>query len=317
VRAFVTGADGFVGQWLVRALLDRADDVSATMRGEEPALTTLDPAMSRRVRWHRADIRDRNALAAALAEERPDAVFHLAAQSLAAASFDRPEETIETNVMGTVALLEACHAAAAGAVVLFAGSSEVYGTVDPAELPLKESAPLRPHSPYAASKVAAEAIALQYARTGWQRVVATRSFNHTGPGQSPAFAVPSFAKQIAGAASGEGARVLKVGNLSAQRDFTDVRDVVEAYRQLVARGASGRVYNVCSGRAVSMRQIVDDLLKIAGVDLAIEEDATKLRPVDAPIIYGDASAVQRDTSWQPQIPLVRTLTDVYRWFARM
>jgi len=187
--------------------------------------------------------------------------------------------------------------------------------VSPAALPLKEEAPIRPHSPYAASKVAAEAITLQYARTGWLRVVATRSFNHTGPGQSPAFAVPSFAKQIADAAGGRGARTLKVGNLAAQRDFTDVRDVVAAYRLLVERGSSGSVYNVCSGHAVSMRQIVDDLLKVAGVDATIEEDPVKLRPIDAPIIYGDASALQRDTGWRPTIPLVRTLTDVYQWYA--
>lgn len=316
MRALVTGADGFVGQWLLRALLDAGDAVAGTTHHQSPKLTTLEPEKSREIGWQRIDLRDQASLERAVASARPDVIFHLAAQSSGALSFRQPIETFETNVMGTLRLLEAARKIAPGVLVIVTGSSEVYGSVSPVDVPLDELAPLRPHSPYASSKAAAESIALQYARTGWLRVIVTRSFNHTGPGQDEAFVVPGFAKQIAELRRNPAAP-LQVGNLAAQRDFTDVRDVVDAYRTLAQRGVSGNVYNVCSGRAVSMREILNKLAKIAGLgSFVTQEDPERMRPVDAPIIVGDPTALERDTGWKPGIPLDRTLADVYEWCAR-
>jgi GDP-4-dehydro-6-deoxy-D-mannose reductase len=185
--------------------------------------------------------------------------------------------------------------------------------VAPNDLPLRETAPLRPSNAYSASKAAAEVIALQYARSGALSVVATRSFNHTGPGQRTAFAAPAFARQIADISRGRQPAVLQVGNLASRRDFSDVRDVVRAYRLLVERGRPGDVYNVCSGRSVSMREIVDDLIRIAGVEIEIKIDPARLRPVDTPDIVGDNSLLRRDTGWQPLIPLRTTLEDLLTW----
>jgi len=314
MRALVTGADGFVGQWLLRALLDAGDEVTGTIREASPALTTLDESSAQRVRWVRADLADQAALERALADADAEAVYHLAAQPSVAASFEKPAETFDANVMGTLHLLEACRKRAPGSKFLFVGSSEVYGAPAGAE-PIREDAPLLPQSPYASSKAAAEAIALQYARSQWLSVVATRSFNHTGPGQSGAFAVTSFAKQIAEVKAGRRPPKLAVGNLSPRRDYTDVRDVVAAYRLLVERGETARPYNVCSGRSMSMREIVDDLLTIAGVDASVETDPALVRPIDAALIVGDNSALARDTGWRPNIPLVRTLSDVFEFCA--
>jgi GDP-4-dehydro-6-deoxy-D-mannose reductase len=226
-----------------------------------------------------------------------------------------PVATYETNVVGTAMLLEAVSTVAEGATIVCIGSADAYGAVKPEELPLSESAELRPTNPYAASKAAAESIAIQYARSARLQVVVTRSFNHTGPGQRPAFAVPAFAKQIADIVNASAPAVLHVGNLDARRDLSDVRDVVRAYRLLAERGESGVAYNVCSGTSVSMRSIVDDLARIAGVELQIEVDPDRLRPSDTPDLVGDNTRLREQTGWSPQIPLDQTLRDVYQWYA--
>lgn len=314
MRALVTGADGFVGQWLIRALLDAGDEVAGVTRGDHSRLTTLPIEAATKVQWFAAELLDPETLSTAIEASEPEAVYHLAAQASVAQSLKDPAGTIETNTIGTLNVLEACRSAAPHVTVLAVGSAEIYGNVEPAELPLRESAPIRPNNPYAGSKAAAEVMALQYARSGWLRVVATRSFNHTGPGQNTSFAAAAFAKQFADIARGAQAPVLHHGNLSAQRDFLDVRDVVRAYRLLVARGMSGGVYNVCSGRAVSMREIVDELARFVERPVELREDPARLRPVDTPIIVGDAGLLRRDTDWQPTIPLLRTLRDLYDYF---
>ena len=316
MRALVTGADGFVGQWLIRALLDAGDDVSGATRGDHTRLTTLDVENATRVRWLSIDLLDPETLEVAVAEAKPDSVYHLAAQASVAQSLRDPAGTIETNVIGTANLLEACRARAPEAIVVAVGSAEIYGAVDPSALPLHEDAPIRPNNPYAGSKAAAEVLALQYAQSGWLRVVATRSFNHSGPGQSPAFAAAAFAKQFADIALGKQAPVLRHGNLSAQRDFLDVRDVVVAYRMLASRGTPGTPYNVCSGHAVSMREIVAELGRLVDRPIELREDPERMRPVDTPIVVGDPARLRRDTGWQPAIPLLRTLTDLYEYFLK-
>jgi len=310
MRAFITGADGFVGQWLVRELQDAGYEVHGGSRAARMPLRTLDAVRANAMQWHRIDLLEPDSLCAAVSASRPDAVFHLAAQSNVPASIADPADTLEVNLLGTVRLLDACRREAPDAMLVAVGSADVYGAADPSLMPLREDAPLRPANPYAASKAAAEVATLQYARSGWVRALVTRSFNHTGPGQSDAFAAPAFAKQIAAIRSGDQGPVLRVGNLNALRDFLDVRDVVAAYRLLAERGGPCNVYNICSGTAVSMREIVDVLVRIAGVEVKIEEDPARMRPSDTPLLVGDASALQRATGWAPAIPLAKTLTDL-------
>jgi GDP-4-dehydro-6-deoxy-D-mannose reductase len=315
MRALITGADGFVGQWLVRKLLDESLAVTGIIRGEAPALTTLEPALAARVEWRRCDLADAQTLRSLVRETKPDAVFHLAAQSSVPESQRDPVTTIETNVLGTVRLLDAVHKDAAYAAVVIVGSSDAYGTVKEAELPLSEDAPLRPNNSYAASKAGAELIALQFARSGLVRAVATRSFNHTGPGQSTTFAVSSFAKQIASVKRGESQEIV-VGDLSPRRDICDVRDVAAAYVRLARSGKVGQVYNVCSGRDFSMREVVDELARIAGVDVQIRSDPALLRPVDTPRLRGDPKRIAMDTGWHASIPLTTTLSDLLEFHTR-
>jgi len=316
VRCLVTGADGFVGQWLLRELLAHGGDVTGMTRGDHTRLTTLPTDMATQVRWLSADVLDADAMLNVVSEAKPDAIYHLAAQASVAESLRDPTGTVKTNVMGTANLLEATRANAPSALVVAVGSAEVYGSVEPAELPLRESAPLHPNNPYAGSKAAAEAAALQYAQSGWTRALVTRSFNHTGPGQSVTFAAAAFAKQCADIARGKQAPVLQHGNLSAQRDFLDVRDVVSAYRHLGEHGEPGAVYNVCSGRAISMREIVEELTSLVGVPVELRQDPKRMRPVDTPVVVGDPSRIQRDTAWRPEIPLLRTLRDLYDYFLK-
>lgn len=314
MRAFVTGLDGFAGQWLARELLGAGADVSGGSRVALPSYSILSPEEAAGLRWFGFELTDRESVEKAMTAARPDAVFHLAAQASVSESIADPVTTYETNVVGTAMLLESVATVAADATVVCVGSADAYGTVKPEELPLRETAELRPTNPYGASKTAAESIAMQYARSGRLAVVATRSFNHTGPGQRPAFAVPAFAKQIADIATASAPPVLRVGNLEARRDLSDVRDVVRAYRVVAERGESGVAYNVCSGSSVSMRSIVDDLVRIAGIDVKIEVDPDRLRPSDTPDLVGDNTRLREKTGWMPQIPLDQTLRDVYSWY---
>ena len=315
MRALVTGLDGFVGQWLARELLGIGADVTGGSRERQPSYDILSDAEAKAVRWFAFELAHRPSIDEALAAARPDTVFHLAAQSSVAQSLRDPAATYEANVIGTAVVLEAVAAAAPNATVICVGSADAYGHVRPDELPLRESTPLRPNNPYAASKAAAEAIALSYARAGRLRVIVTRSFNHTGPGQRTAFAVPAFAQQIEGIAAGGAPAVLRVGNLDARRDLCDVRDVVRAYRFMAQQGEAGAVYNVCSGTSVSMRSVVDGLVRIAGIDVNIEIDPARLRPSDMPDLVGDHSRLHERTGWEPTIGIDQTLRDVYAWFA--
>jgi GDP-4-dehydro-6-deoxy-D-mannose reductase len=289
VRAFVTGGHGFVGPWLVQHLEASGDQVMVA-----------DPDL---------DITVADSIGAALADALPDAVYHLAAQSNVAESWKAATQTFNVNAVGTVNVLQAARACGSQPRVLLVSSAEVYGAVGVDQLPVAESAPFRPVTPYAASKAAAELAGLQ-AWLGWGlEVIRARPFNHTGPGQPPQFVIPALARQIAEAAQ-QGVSALRTGNLEAKRDLTDVRDVVRAYRLLVQRGQPGEVYNVCTGRSVAIRDLVDRLLELAGLDLAVELDPDRMRPVDVADVRGDPTRVQQATGWSPSIPLDQTLADV-------
>ena len=289
MRALITGGKGFVGQWLAAHLKDRGDDV---------AVIDIE-----------TDVADGAAVRRVMADVVPEAVYHLAAMTHVGESWENPGQVLRVNVLGTAEILAAARSTGSNARVLVISSAEVYGVVTPAQLPLDEDTPTEPASPYAASKLAAEAVALQACRGFGQPVVVVRPFNHIGPGQSPNFFVPALAKRIVEARR-SGDRLLPVGNLTTRRDFTDVRDVVVAYRLLIERGDAGAVYNVCSGRDVAMSEVAAQLLELAGADLTLETDPSLLRPVDVPVLRGSAARLQAATGWEPQIPLATTLADV-------
>ncbi|HEX7241410.1 MAG TPA: GDP-mannose 4,6-dehydratase, partial [Longimicrobiaceae bacterium] len=241
---------------------------------------------------------------------RPDSVYHLAGQASVADSFSRPLDTWDVNATGTLRLV--CALAEGGfrdTRVLLAGSAEVYGNVPEGEQPISERHPIRPATPYAASKAAAEMVALQASATEGPQVVIARSFNHTGPGQDSRFALPSFAHQLVGVRAGRCDPTLHVGNLTVRRDILDVRDVVRAYRCLVEKGRAGEAYNVCSGEAHPLREMVEEMIELSETGARIEVDSERFRPVDLPLLVGDGSRM-RALGWSPEIPLRRTLSDL-------
>lgn len=289
MRALITGGKGFVGQWLGAHLKDRGDDV---------AVIDIE-----------TDVADGAAVRRVMADIRPDAVYHLAAMTHVGESWENPSQVLRVNVVGTAEILASARALPVSPRVLVVSSAEVYGVVAPERLPLGEDTPTAPASPYAASKLAAEVVALQAWRGYGQPVIVVRPFNHIGPGQSPIFFVPAFAKRIVEARR-SGASSLRVGTLTTRRDFTDVRDVVMAYRLLIEKGIPGEIYNVCSGRDVAMSEVAAQLLELAGTELALVTDPELVRPVDVPVLRGDASRLHAVTGWKPVIPLATTLADV-------
>jgi GDP-4-dehydro-6-deoxy-D-mannose reductase len=294
VRSLITGGRGFVGHWLAAHLRDLGDEVVAIDREVE--------------------ITDPTALLEAMSAAAPDAVYHLAALTHVGQSWDEPLQVLEVNIMGTAAVLAAARQCGSDPRVLVTSSAEVYGAVtDPGRLPLDEGSPTAPLTPYAASKLAAEAVVAQAYLGHGQHVITVRPFNHIGPGQTPNFAVPALAKRIVDA-DRRGAATIPVGNLSARRDFTDVRDVVRAYRLLVESGEPGEIYNVCSGRDVSIREIADGLLELAGTTLEFEVDPTLVRPVEVPVLRGDPTRLVEATGWTPEVPLDQTLADVLAYW---
>lgn len=290
MRSLITGGRGFVGTWLADHLRSCGDDV--VQIDQEVEIT--DPA----------------ALLAAVQAAAPDAVYHLAAMTHVGQSWDEPLRVLEVNVLGTGALLAAARECGTNPKILVTSSAEVYGTVnDPARLPLTEQSPTAPLTPYAASKLAAEALCVQAWLGHGQHVVTVRPFNHIGPGQSPKFAVSALSKRMVDAERA-GAAEIPVGNLSARRDFTDVRDVVRSYRMLIESGAPGEVYNVCSGRDVAIQEIADRLLAQAGSSVRLVPDASLMRPVEVPVLRGDPARLTDATGWVPELTLDQTLADV-------
>ncbi|HTU82046.1 MAG TPA: GDP-mannose 4,6-dehydratase, partial [Candidatus Acidoferrales bacterium] len=261
------------------------------------------------------DLGDGASIAAALDVASPDVVFHLAAQTFVPDSYDAPLQTYDVNVMGTARLAQAVRAYARerGTMprIVFASSAEVYGIRAAADFPLRETLGVRPANPYAASKAAAEAVLLAESRAFGLDVVVARAFNHVGPGQNDRFVVPSFARQLANVAAGAPPQLF-VGNLDAKRDFLDVRDVVRAYAALARDGDSGEIYNVCSGNAVAIRDVLRELVAIARVPVEIRQDPQRMRPLDVPLFVGSAEKLTQRTGWRPAIALPQSLRDLYR-----
>jgi GDP-4-dehydro-6-deoxy-D-mannose reductase len=301
VRALVTGGNGFVGKHLTAALRAHGAEVVTAGRAGDGGAVDIPLELS-----DAASVRD------ALEGARPDVIFHLAAQTFVPEATREPLATYDVNALGTARLYEALRELGTRPAprVLVASSGEVYGARDAAEQPLREDLAPRPATTYAASKVASEAIALASARTYGIPTIVTRAFNHIGPGQSERFAVASFAHGLAAIAAGA-KPVLGVGNLAARRDFLDVRDVVEAYVALAERGVPGEVYNVCSGSAIAIQEVLRQLIMAARVAVEVREDPARLRPSDVPLAYGDNAKLRAATGWEPRYTLAQSLRDVY------
>jgi len=291
VRVLVTGGGGFVGRHLRCHLETAGDDVTVTDRSIDGC-----------------DILDAPALLDRFRTVRPEVVYHLAGASDVGGSWSNPQATFRANAEGTLNVLWAARESGCERV-LTVGSADIYGKVTAEDLPITEDQPLRPVSPYAASKCAADHVALQAFLGYGQEVIRARPFNHLGPGQTDRFVAPALAGRVArNELTGEDA--VLVGNLSPKRDFTDVRDVVRAYRLIVERGTAGEVYNVCSGRAIAVQELADQLIAMAKRPMRLEPDPELQRPVDIPVLLGDSSRLRRDTGWEPEIPLEQTLRDL-------
>ena len=291
MRVAVTGGSGFVGTWLQAHLRDAGDDV-----------VCVD-----------TDITDAEAVGVAIRNAAPDAIYHLAGQANVASSWTDPAGTFAVNATGTLNVLEAARSISPMPRVLVVGSADEYGVVSREQMPITESQPLRPVSPYAVSKVAAEQLAFQaFAGFGLPTICA-RSFNHIGPGQSDGFVVSAIARQVADAER-SGESVVHIGNLTARRDFTDVRDVVRAYRRLVECGEPGGAYNVCSGVDIEIAQLANALISQSTVALRLEIDPARVRPVDTPVFLGDPSKLCSATGWQPTFDIVSTVGEVLAWW---
>lgn len=303
MRALVTGGNGFVGRHLIEELRNRGYETVVAGHGAAFGDGSCDVAI---------DLRESGKLLPLLESARPRVVFHLAAQAFVPRATEDPLETYDVNVMGTARLVDAIRALPEGAKprLLFASSAEVYGPHEFSELPLRETTLAKPATPYAASKLAGEAIVLSSARTYGFEAIVTRAFNHIGPGQSERFSVPRFARHLAAIALG-GSPILPVGNLETKRDFLDVRDVVRAYIDLSERGTPGEIYNVCSGVGTRMAEVLRQLVMTAHVPVEIREDPALMRPADVSNVYGDNAKLKAATSWEPTYSLARSLRDIY------
>lgn len=322
MRVLVTGADGFVGEHLVAELLDAGHEVSASTLTLPPTRDTLTIEQVSAADWKAADVRDHDALYRLIAAIRPDQIYHLAGFASGAMAREHASEALSVNAGGTVNLCEAV-----GALreefpdfdprILVMGSGDAYGDAAGEDVPLNEHMRLRPVSAYGLSKAAQELAAHTYRRARGLRLLVVRSFNLVGPGQAPNFVVPDFCTQVAEMASGRNRdRVLHVGNLDVERDFTDVRDGVRAFRLAMELDEPAAAYNVASGTAIPIRRLLEWILDEAGVEPEIVSDADRRRRAEVPRIRGDAGLIRRDTGWVPKRSIEASVREVYRWVAR-
>ena len=311
MRALITGADGFVGAHLCAYLLAHTD---WALTGTLHPYSVGGPAPTQRMELERIDLCVPDAVDTLVQHAVPDVVFHLAASSSVAESFEDPWGTLANNIRAELNLLEAVRYTQRQVMVLVVGSSEEYGAPQPGELPLTEECPLRPATPYAVSKVTQDMLALQYFLAYGIPTVRMRPFNHTGPGQSPRFVVPAFIQQVATIEAGLQEPVMRVGNLDTERDFTDVRDIVRAYYLAATQGEPGEAYNLASGRPQSMRVMLNTLLSLAHTEIRVESDPARWRPIDIPTVYGSSEKFCQRTGWQAEIPFEQTLRDTLNYW---
>ena len=335
MRVLITGITGFAGSHMAefllqkpdveifgiyrrRSRLDNLDNIRDRLHMIEPGVASIETLRSAfvpgKINLVDCDLLDAFSVHKLIGAVQPDRIFHLAAQSHVPTSWNSPASTIQDNVIGQLNLLEAVRAAGIDPLIQIAGSSEEYGLVYPDEVPMKETNPLRPLSPYAVSKVAQEMLAYQYFKSYGIRSIVSRGFNHSGPRRGENFVDSSFARQIALIEKGLQEPVIYVGDLSSKRDFTDVRDMVRAYWLLLEQCRPGEVYNIGSGTTRPVQESLDMLLSMTDVDVEVRVDPTRLRPSDVLILWADASKFKEATGWEPTIPYEQTLRDMLNYW---
>ena len=308
MKALIIGAAGFVGKYLLAHLSETYPwQLYATKLPQED------------IQFDHATILDLNILEKedilhTLKEIQPDYIFHLSAQSSVALSWKKPALTVDINIKGCLNLLDAIREADLSPKILLIGSGEEYGHISSENIPVSEGTLPRPGNIYAATKVCQNMIGSIYAQAYHMDVMLVRAFNHIGPEQAPAFVVSDFCRQVAEIEKGNSEPVIRVGNLSAKRDFTDVRDVVRAYGLLIQHGQAGETYNIGSGHAIAIQELLDRILQLSNSNITVETDVNKLRPVDVPIIEADISKLQACISWKPEIPLDQTLLETLNYW---
>ena len=312
-RVLITGITGFAGSHLAEHFL--ADHPGVEVFGTYRWRSRREniEGIEGKVRLLECDLSDMTAVRNALETSRPDAIYHLAAQSFVPSSWVSPLQTLTDNISGQTNIFEAVRSLGLDPAIQIACSSEEYGLVLPDEVPIKETNPLRPLSPYAVSKVTQDFLAYQYFMSYGIRAIRTRGFNHTGPRRGEVFVTSNFAKQVATIEAGKAPAVIKVGNLDAVRDFTDVRDMVRGYVLATEKGKPGEVYNLASGKAITIRAMLDKLIALAKVEVKVETDPARLRPSDVEVLIGDYSKFHADTGWEPKIPFDQTLEDLLNY----
>ena len=312
MRVLITGITGFVGSWLAEYLLDLGHEVYGIARWRSKT-ENIDHILDK-LHIVNADIRDGYSLQKAFGDVKPDYCFHLAAQSFVKESWNSPLETLGTNILGTANVLEAARLMGSNAIITIAGSSEEYGMVYPSEVPIKETNPLRPMSPYGCSKVAADKLGCLYYMSYGMEVIIARPFNTSGPRRGEVFATSDFAKQIAEIEAGKKEPVMYVGNLDACRDWTDVRDIVKAYWWTATGCKPGEVYNICQGRSWKISEMLNTLLSMTDKKIEINHDPSRMRPSDVPLLLGDCSKFRTITDWKPEISFERMLYDLLNYW---
>jgi GDP-4-dehydro-6-deoxy-D-mannose reductase len=315
MRILITGITGFVGSHLAEYALGRGVEVFGSVRWRSK--TEHIEELRDRVTLIESDLRDLLSVRTVLEQSRPDFIIHLAAQSFVAASWQTPVETFHTNVVSQLNLFEVMRQLGSSARFLVIGSSEEYGLVEPQELPIRETNPLRPLSPYAVSKVAQDLMGWQYFRSYGMHIVRARAFNHSGPRRGETFATSNFAKQIAEMEAGLREPVVHVGDLKPTRDFSDVRDIVHGYWLLLERGTPGEVYNLCSGVDWSIERVLNFLIGQSTLPhIEIRQDPARLRPSDVQVLRGSRQKIESALGWRTTIPLEQTLTDLLEYWRR-
>jgi GDP-4-dehydro-6-deoxy-D-mannose reductase len=311
-KVLITGVTAFAGSHLADFLLD--NDLAEVHGIRRPR--SRDEFIRKEVIYHEADVTDYVGVSDIIKDLKPTYIFHLAAQSFVPLSWKAPAATLTTNILGTLTMLEAVKNLSPETIIQVACSSEEYGLVRENEVPIKESQPLRPLSPYGVSKVAVDLLAQQYNHSYGTHTIITRAFNHEGPRRGEVFVTSSFAKQIAEIEAGKREPVIRVGNLEAKRDFTDVRDMVKAYWLAVQGCKFGVPYNVCSETSISIQKMLDILLSFSKISVSTLEDKDRLRPSDVLVLEGDCKLFKSTTGWSPKISLERTLEDLLNYWRR-
>lgn len=313
MKILITGITGFVGSHLIEYLMTLKDIKIWGIRRWRSRLENI-MHIYEQIPMEECDLRDLTSVTGIINKIKPDRIFHLAAQSYVPTSWAAPAETLSTNIIGTLNIFEGCRQIGLNPLIQIAGSSEEYGMVYQDELPIKETNPLRPLSPYGVSKVGQDLLGYQYFMSYGLPVIRTRGFNHTGPRRGDVFVSSNFARQIARIEAGQQEPVIYVGNLEARRDFSDVRDMVKGYWLALDKGQPGEVYNICSGNDYSIQHVLDILLGLTKLKIKVLADPARMRPSDVPVLVGDNTKFVKQTGWHPTIPFTKTLEDILNYW---